>query len=39
VHTVQTHIKNLYGKLAVRSKSEAVYEATQLGLLRPPGRG
>lgn len=38
VHTVQTHIKNLYGKLAVRSKSEAVYEATQLGLLRPPGR-
>jgi DNA-binding NarL/FixJ family response regulator len=39
VHTVQTHIKHLYGKLAVRSKSEAVYEATQLGLLRPPGRG
>lgn len=38
VHTVQTHIKNLYGKLAVRSKSEAVFEATQLGLLRPPGR-
>ncbi|HXD43175.1 MAG TPA: response regulator transcription factor [Ramlibacter sp.] len=37
VHTVQTHIKNLYGKLAVRSKSEAVYEATQMGLLQPPG--
>jgi DNA-binding NarL/FixJ family response regulator len=37
VHTIQTHIKHLYGKLAVRSKSEAVYEATQLGLLRPPG--
>ena len=36
VHTVQTHIKNLYGKLAVRSKSEAVYEATQMGLLQPP---
>jgi DNA-binding NarL/FixJ family response regulator len=36
VHTVQTHIKNLYGKLAVRSKSEAVFEATQLGILRPP---
>jgi ATP/maltotriose-dependent transcriptional regulator MalT len=39
VHTVQTHIKHLYGKLAVRSKSEAVFEATQLGLLRPPVRG
>jgi DNA-binding NarL/FixJ family response regulator len=34
VHTVQTHIKNLYAKLAVHSKSEAVYEATKLGLLR-----
>ncbi|MGE3347513.1 MAG: response regulator [Ramlibacter sp.] len=33
VHTVQTHIKNLYRKLAVRSRGEAVYEATQLGLL------
>jgi DNA-binding CsgD family transcriptional regulator len=33
VHTVQTHIKNLYGKLAVHSKSEAVFEATRLGLL------
>jgi DNA-binding NarL/FixJ family response regulator len=38
VHTVQSHIKSLYGKLAVSSKSEAVYEATQMGLLRPPGR-
>jgi len=34
VHTVQTHIKNLYGKLAVHSKNEAVFEATRLGLLR-----
>ena len=34
VHTVKTHIKNLYRKLAVRSRSEAVFEATQLGLLR-----
>ncbi len=33
VHTVQTHIKNLYSKLAVHSKSEAVFEATKLGLL------
>jgi DNA-binding NarL/FixJ family response regulator len=37
VHTVQTHIKNLYGKLAVHSKNEAVFEATRLGLLRHPG--
>ncbi len=34
VHTIQTHIKNLYAKLAVHSKSEAVYEATRMGLLR-----
>lgn len=33
VHTVQTHIKNLYSKLAVHSKNEAVFEATRLGLL------
>jgi len=33
VHTVQTHIKNLYGKLAVHSKNEAVFEATRMGLL------
>ena len=33
VHTVRTHIKNLYGKLAVHSKNEAVYEAVKLGLL------
>jgi DNA-binding NarL/FixJ family response regulator len=33
VRTVQTHIKNLYRKLAVHSRSEAVFEATRLGLL------
>jgi DNA-binding NarL/FixJ family response regulator len=33
VHTVQTHIKGLYGKLEVHSKNEAVYEATRIGLL------
>ena len=37
VHTVQTHIKNLYGKLAVHSKSEAVFEATRMGLLPQHG--
>lgn len=36
VHTVQTHIKNLYSKLAVHSKSEAVFEATRMGLLAQP---
>ncbi|MFM1906333.1 MAG: hypothetical protein RLZZ591_10 [Pseudomonadota bacterium] len=33
VHTVQTHIKSLYSKLAVHSRSEAVFEATRMGLL------
>jgi DNA-binding NarL/FixJ family response regulator len=33
VHTVQTYIKKLYGKLAVHSRSEAVFEANRLGLL------
>jgi DNA-binding NarL/FixJ family response regulator len=38
LHTVQAHIKSLYAKLAVHSKSEAVYEASRLGLLTPPSR-
>lgn len=33
VHTVQTHIKGLYRKLAVHSRSEAVFEATRIGML------
>lgn len=33
-HTVASHIKHIYRKLAVRSRSEAVYEATNLGLIR-----
>jgi len=37
VHTVQTHIKSLYSKLAVHSKSEAVFEATRMGLLPQSG--
>ena len=32
-HTVVTHVKKIYRKLAVRSRGEAVYEAGQLGLL------
>jgi len=35
VHTIQSHIKNLYAKLCVHSKSEAVFEATRLGLVAP----
>jgi DNA-binding NarL/FixJ family response regulator len=37
VHTVQTYIKKLYGKLEVHSRSEAVYEANRLGLLQSFG--
>ena len=33
VHTVQTHIKRLYAKLSVHSKTEAIYEASRMGLL------
>jgi DNA-binding NarL/FixJ family response regulator len=36
VHTVQFHIKNLYTKLAVHSRSEAVFEAARMGLLKSP---
>ena len=33
-HTVASHVKHIYGKLAVGSRSEAIYEATQLGILK-----
>lgn len=33
IHTVQTHVRNLYGKLAVHSRSEAVFEASRMGLI------
>ncbi|MDX1735089.1 MAG: response regulator transcription factor [Halioglobus sp.] len=33
VHTVRSHTKNIYSKLAVGSRGEAVFEATQLGLI------
>lgn len=32
-HTVASHIKKIYRKLEVNSRSEAVYEAVQLGLV------
>lgn len=33
INTVHTHVRNIYGKLAVHSRSEAVYEAMQMGLI------
>jgi len=33
-HTVMTYVKRIYRKLEVRSKTEAVYEARKMGLLR-----
>lgn len=35
--TVATHVQRVYRKLAVHSRSEAAYEAGQLGLLSPKG--
>ena len=32
-HTVVTHVKKIYRKLTVHSRGEAVYEASQMGLL------
>jgi DNA-binding NarL/FixJ family response regulator len=37
VGTVQTHIKNIYGKLSVHSRGEAVFEAHRRGLLKMGG--
>lgn len=38
VGTVQTHVKNIYGKLCVHSRGEAVYEAQRRGLLQVRSR-
>lgn len=34
VSTVRTHVRGVYGKLGAHNKTEAVFEARQLGLLR-----
>ena len=31
--TVQSHVKSIYSKLSVHSKTEAIFEARQMGLL------
>ena len=36
-NTVPSYVKQVYRKLEVNSRGEAVFEAMQLGLLRPPG--
>jgi DNA-binding NarL/FixJ family response regulator len=38
VNTVQTHVKHIYSKLSVGSRSEAVFEAQAAGLLELPLR-
>jgi DNA-binding NarL/FixJ family response regulator len=37
VNTVKTHVKRIYHKLAVSSRTEAVFEAQCMGLLRSTG--
>jgi len=32
-HTVNAHVKNIYKKLSVSNKTEAIYEATKKGIL------
>ncbi len=37
-NTIRAHIRNIYTKLAVNSRFEAVYEATVMGLIKPTSK-
>jgi LuxR family maltose regulon positive regulatory protein len=39
VHTVKTHMRKLYAKLDVHTRTEAVQQGRALGLLAPARRG
>jgi DNA-binding CsgD family transcriptional regulator len=34
-HTIGDYVKAIYRKLSVHSRTEAIFEARQLGLIRP----
>ena len=36
-HTIVSHVKAIYQKMAVNSRSEAVFEAIQSGLIKMEG--
>jgi DNA-binding CsgD family transcriptional regulator len=37
VNTVRTHVRSIYEKLAVATRTEAVLRAMRLGIIRPRG--
>lgn len=38
LNTIRTHLRNLYSKLGVHSRADAVKRARELGLLSPSSR-
>lgn len=39
INTIESHVKNVYRKLSVKSRTQAIREATQKGLLSWPAEG